>query len=271
MCDNAAMDDFGSHAPSGRNRLIRFLVAIGLGHGKLKRVFFRHWSAPSPDVDVRYHGLRLRLRPRGNAIESKLLVTSRLCEGKELAFMARHLAGGGNFVDLGANVGYYSLMAVKMGASRALGLEPNPEMMGRFKTNIALNGFEAAITALPFAAGDSDGAATLNLMADTGSSSIVSDAAAVGSLEVRVRPLAALLAEQDITAVRAMKVDIEGMEDLALRPFLVAENRRLFPRLLIIEHLNRDRWQGDILALLLRNGYAVAAKTSNNSILELQS
>jgi hypothetical protein len=105
---------------------------------------------------------------------------------------------------------------------------------------------------------------------DTGGSSIVRKVDADGAIEVPVRPLAALLAQQGVTSVAAMKIDIEGMEDRALGPFLKAENRHLFPRLLIMETVNREDWQIDILEKLQQNGYVVTSETRGNSILELQ-
>ena len=181
------------------------------------------------------------------------------------------VAGGGSFVDIGANVGYYALMAARAGADKVIAAEPNLELIDRFKVNVALNGLEQAIDILPVAVGAEDGRAMLNLKdGDTGGSSIVRKVDADGAIEVPVRPLSALLAQQGVTSVAAMKIDIEGMEDRALGPFLKAENRHLFPRLLIMETVNREDWQIDILEKLQQNGYVVTSETRGNSILELQ-
>ena len=266
------MDDFGAYRPKGVNRLILFLVRMGLGRGKLKRVFSRAWQATSPDrpVDFAYHGLRLRLRPLGNTIESKILFSSRLRESEELAFIRQHLTGNGCFIDIGANVGYYALMAAHAGAKQVLAAEPNPELVERFAANIALNGLDQQIRVLPVAIGAADDVARLHLkQGDTGGSSIVRNVTADGAIDVPVRPLAALLAEHGVTAVDAMKIDIEGMEDRALVPFLVAENSDLFPQLLIIETVNRDDWEVDVLQRLTECGYVTIAETRGNSILAL--
>ena len=186
------MDEFGAHRPSGVNRLILFLVRMGFGRGKLKRVFSRAWRAPSPDtpVDFVYHGLRLRLRPVGNTIESKILFSSRLREAEELAFIRQHLTGGGCFVDIGANVGYYALMAAHAGATQVLAAEPNPELVDRFAANITLNGHDQQIPILPVAIGAADDTARLHLkQGDTGGSSIVRNVAADGAIDVPVRRL----------------------------------------------------------------------------------
>ena len=264
------MDEFGAHRPSGVNRLILFLVRMGFGRGKLKRVFSRAWQASSPDtpVDFAYHGLRLRLRPVGNTIESKILFSSRLREAEELAFIRQYLTGGGCFVDIGANVGYYALMAAHAGATQVLAAEPNPELVDRFAANITLNGHDQQITILPVAIGAADDMARLHLkQGDTGGSSIVRNVAADGAIDVLVRPLATLLAEHGVTAVDAMKIDIEGMEDRALAPFLIPENSALFPRLLIIETVNRDDWEVDVLQRLAECGYVTIAETRGNSVL----
>lgn len=266
------MDEFGAHRPSGVNRLILFLVRMGFGRGKLKRVFSRAWQASSPDtpVDFAYHGLRLRLRPVGNTIESKILFSSRLREAEELAFIRQYLTGGGCFVDIGANVGYYALMAAHAGATQVLAAEPNPELVDRFAANITLNGHDQQITILPVAIGAADDTARLHLkQGDTGGSSIVRNVAADGAIDVPVRPLAALLAEHGVTAVDAMKIDVEGMEDRALAPFLIPVNSALFPRLLIIETVNRDDWEVDVLQRLAECGYVTIAETRGNSVLAL--
>ena len=266
------MDDFGAYRPSGVSRLILFLVRMGLGRGKLKRCFSRAWQASSSDmpVDFAYHGLRLRLRPVGNTIESKILFSSRLREAEELAFIRQYLTGDGCFVDIGANVGYYALMAAHAGATQVLAAEPNPELVDRFAANIALNGHDQQITILPVAIGAADDTARLHLkQGDAGGSSIVRNVAADGAIDVPVRPLAALLAEHGVKAVDAMKIDIEGMEDRALTPFLVPENSDLFPRLLIIETVNRDDWEVDVLQRLAECGYVTIAETRGNSLLAL--
>ena len=266
------MDDCGAYRPTGVNRRILFLVRMGLGRGKLQRVFPRAWQAPSPDapVDFAYHGLRLRLRPVGNTIESKILFSSRLREAEELTFMRDYLTDNGCFVDIGANIGYYALMAAHAGAKQVLAAEPNPELVDRFAANIAFNGFDQQIRVLPVAIGAVDELARLNLkQGDTGGSSIVRNFSAGGTIDVPVRPLAALLAENEVTAVDAMKIDIEGMEDRALVPFLVPENRDLFPQLLIIETVNRDDWEVDVLQRLTECGYVTIAETRGNSVLAL--
>ncbi len=52
----------------------------------------------------------------------------------------RVLKPGELFVDVGANVGYFSLLAARLGG-RVIAFEPNPKCREEFARNIALNGF----------------------------------------------------------------------------------------------------------------------------------
>jgi FkbM family methyltransferase len=52
----------------------------------------------------------------------------------------RVLKPGDLFVDIGANVGYFSLLAARLGG-RVIAFEPNPECRAELAHNIALNGF----------------------------------------------------------------------------------------------------------------------------------
>ena len=69
--------------------------------------------------------------------------------------------------------------------------------------------------------------------------------------------------------INYFSIDIEGMEDRALAPFLITENSALFPRLLIIETVNRDDWEVDVLQRLAECGYVTIAETRGNSVLAL--
>ena len=92
--------------------LVRVAVRLGLGRGRLKQMFAKAWQVTvgTGPVDVVYHGIKLRLFPVGNTIESKILFSSRRREGKELDALATVLSGGGVFLDIGANIGYFTFL-----------------------------------------------------------------------------------------------------------------------------------------------------------------
>jgi FkbM family methyltransferase len=65
----------------------------------------------------------------------------------ELKLMRRLLAGGGDFIDVGAHVGLYAVLGGKIlaGRGRVLAIEPHPRAVEQLKDNITLNGLENVI------------------------------------------------------------------------------------------------------------------------------
>ena len=64
-------------------------------------------------------------------------------EKDEIEFLKNNLQPGDVFVDIGSNVGLFSLLASKIVGSKGLvySFEPTPQTFMRFQKNIALNGF----------------------------------------------------------------------------------------------------------------------------------
>ena len=105
------MKTFGSMEPSFIGKFLLLLVSFGLGRGKLKGYFSKAWRKLrlSSPVDIVYNGLKFRLFVHGNTIETKMLFSSRIREKLELNALKNFLPKDGVFIDVGANVGYYSL------------------------------------------------------------------------------------------------------------------------------------------------------------------
>jgi len=143
------LQQFGTFAPTGVSRIILGLAKMGLGRGRLKLLFSQLWNRINGDkpVDLIYQNLKLRLQPRQNTIESKIMFSAKKREGAELALIKRHLVGGGVFVDIGSNIGYYALNVALMNAGKVIAIEPNPPVLARLRDNIALNDLQSKIIA----------------------------------------------------------------------------------------------------------------------------
>jgi FkbM family methyltransferase len=121
-------------------------------------------------------------------------------------------------VDVGANVGYFSLLAAyavgRLGAVHAV--EALPSTVGLLRHNIALNG-ASNVTVHPVAAGDEAGEIEIFKASDSvlGSSSTTSGEVSEG--RVPCVTLDELLREVDGADVRLLKVDVEGDEESVLR------------------------------------------------------
>lgn len=113
------------------------------------------------------------------------------------------LSPGDLFVDIGANVGCYTLWALDLGA-QVVAFEPDRLARERLERNLDLNGYAAEI--VPAAASDSLGRAfftqgkdTMNSLAEAG----------VGRVEVPTTTLDAVLGRRYAAGV---KIDVEGHE-----------------------------------------------------------
>ncbi len=249
---------------------IQLLVKVGLGRGKLKKLFSRLLIMANKDkpIDFSYHQMKFRLHVKNNTIENKILTSSKLREATELKFMAEFLKNGGTFVDIGANIGYYSLWAVKLGASKVLSVEPNPLVMCRLKENIKFNRYGNIIKPLQVGVGEKKELLMLNISAtDLGSSSLLHLESTKNRVDINISPLRDILIQEDIKKVDVLKIDIEGYEDRALLPFFNSINPSLHPRLIIIEYSSQQDWNNNILACLYDSSYRVITKTRGNMLL----
>ena len=127
------------------------------------------------------------------------------------------------FVDVGAHVGYYSLLAASLGA-HVIALEPNPPVFEALEANIALNGF--SIDARMIGVGEHSGSAILHTACDSNPGAATLRAVDGTQCEIQLDRLDHILTE----APTLMKLDVEGSEVAALRgagdrlgPFVIVE------------------------------------------------
>ncbi|MBL4756287.1 MAG: FkbM family methyltransferase [Rhizobiales bacterium] len=179
---------------------------------------------------------------------------------KHLRDLVRTTDTSGLFIDIGANVGWYSLNFAKLKQiDRVVAFEPDLKNYTSLIKNIDLNADEK-IVALPFAVGDKSSFASLYRykVSNQGHNSLLEDYG-LGSRQVPVFPLdkvLELLEFQD-KPVKAIKIDVEGYEvpvlDGASRTLAKAEivQTELSPGLLEKNGNNT----GDILKRMKKFGF----------------
>jgi len=108
-------------------------------------------------------GMRLRLDLR-EQIQRDFLFG--LYDRYELELVRERLRTGGDFVDVGAHIGMYSVAAALAlrGRGRVLAFEPNPSARAQLEHNLALNGCDS-VTVLPLAVADGAGETLLHVPA----------------------------------------------------------------------------------------------------------
>jgi FkbM family methyltransferase len=124
----------------------------------------------------------------------------------EMLVWRRALADGGLFVDVGANVGLYTIWAAELGAE-VIAVEPAIDTFGLLQENIALNGYQ--VTAVRAAAGAHLGTARFTAGLDAGN---CLDPA--GPVETELVTVDSLAAGRHVTG---LKIDVEGFELDVLR------------------------------------------------------
>lgn len=266
---------FGAYAPTG---LVKSAVAATrrLGATWLNRRLtniVRRWAIhrlKGRPVDVETLGFRMRLMPYRNICEKRMLFSPQTFDPRELAILESRLRPGFTFIDIGANVGAYSLFVASRtdGSARILAVEPQPDIFNRLVYNVGLNAF-ATIKAIECAVADKPGEVTLFLDAENSGESSVKIVGSGGATPLRVmgRTLLDLVGQEGYGRLDAVKLDVEGAEDLVLGPFLESAGEALHPGLLIIENALKQ-WQIDLPALLVERGYRLVAETRLNFIYE---
>ncbi|MEQ9364044.1 MAG: FkbM family methyltransferase [Leptospirales bacterium] len=104
------------------------------------RVFHRNFTATP------VHGFRMFLNPDDRII-TPYIMSYRSWEAEQTGQIVEHLRPGDTFVDAGANVGYYTLVAANLvgKTGRVFAFEPDPESYAILLKNIKLNGLTNVI------------------------------------------------------------------------------------------------------------------------------
>jgi FkbM family methyltransferase len=132
-------------------------------------------------------------------------------EDDTTAVLRSLLHPGAVFVDVGANVGYFTLLAAKLGAD-VIAYEPTPSVFRRLAENVELNSLHAKL--VNAAAMDRAGRFPLYLSEDDPEANSLFGSG--GSVTVSAVRLDDDLASRGISRVDVLKIDAEGAEPLVL-------------------------------------------------------
>ena len=238
---------------------------------RLRALVSRLFKGP---YDTEADGLKFRIYPGQNYDDRKILAKGRLPERAEHKLLTPYLTPGTIFVDVGANIGSYTLFAASCGAE-VLAVEANPETAAKLAFNIQANGLNR-VTLAEVAIGDQSG--TLSLWSEPsncGFATLVEDlttgewAGDWSPKEVAVRPLTEVVGDNGLTRIDVLKVDVEGFEDRVVLPFLRTADRALWPRVIMLETNCRPHWAEDCTSELEALGYKATGSTNDNTVFEL--
>jgi FkbM family methyltransferase len=145
-------------------------------------------------------------------------ITLRAYEPSELFFFQKYCRGDLTLVDVGANVGLYTSLAMHglTSGGRVLAFEPRPQSFSYLEKNIASNRRTACprVDAFNLAASTTSGTFTLYQNPDNHGDNRLyhSQDFQWQTTEVQARPLDDVLAEQGVTEINFLKIDVQGYE-----------------------------------------------------------
>ncbi len=135
-----------------------------------------------------------------------------LHEFPDMGFLLHLLRPGDLFIDAGANVGSYTILASGVCGAQTIAFEPDPETVLHLLANVKVNNLAALVRVYELALGATDGQINFTVGLDT-----VNHVAEEGDENIRtvqqVRLDGTLVEEQPLL----MKMDLEGHEEQALR------------------------------------------------------
>lgn len=202
----------------------------------LARAYLQHLPFPSGKRQMWDHIIRRRIAYRDLTFQSKtrfgaslILNTADIIQRHIYYFgvwepviteyLKHNLKSGDTFIDIGANVGYYSLLASRIVGStgRVFAIEASPSIFTALQDNIHRNGATNITSALAAIYKErAELPIYLHAKANLGASTVIVDVAnrrkVVLEGVVRAMRLQDLLAPEDIIEARFIKIDVEGAE-----------------------------------------------------------
>lgn len=168
-----------------------------------------------------------------------------LHEYRDMAFVLHALRPGDVFVDVGANIGSYTVLASGVCGAHSIAIEPDVGTAKHLARNVAVNALQALVDVQLTAVGEEAGSISFTLGQDT--MNRVATEIDENIQTVALARLDDILQGVDPTLI---KLDVEGYETMALRG---AEATLAKPSLLAILLETVDT---EALAILTRHGFA---------------
>jgi FkbM family methyltransferase len=254
-------------------QLLRLRTVLAETNRLLKKSFSTEKTCKKPnEIEGRFPKTCLFQQPAkagmmlldpSDFVQSQILING-CFEPKTLGLITSVLREGDCFVDVGANVGQFSLAAARcVGASgRVIAIEPSPSICAELLVNRRLNGFEDKIEVIAAALAEDDGCIRFEVPPpDNRGMSAELEPKNKGLVETFIVPglqLAKLLQSIEVDKIKIVKIDVEGAELRVLRGMLQS-GTRFHPENIIFEFVpwlfKYGSSPGELLQFIEQNGY----------------
>ncbi|WP_252718786.1 FkbM family methyltransferase [Haloarcula sp. CBA1122] len=220
-----------------------------LRYSSLKNKYQRHkWKriAGTQNLSVSVQGYNLQLNPSDYSI-SRRLYFGESYEPLTTDFLTTELSEGDSFVDVGANIGYFSLLASSVvgNSGQVIAFEPEPQNFNILERNVVSNDLNGRVSLYQKALADSSETLMLNHHpTNKGMHSIVSEFDhREDETEIEAIEGDSVLSEH----IDIIKIDVEGAEPNVIRG-LSSTLERCHPTI-VFEYENRH-WEEEITVII---------------------
>ena len=260
----------GKHTFFGRGSLKRFLIRI-IEFLTFKSVFDLNkpiFKTKIYDFFINFYSDR----------KTEMKIYFQRKENRELNYIKKAINKNTWFIDIGANIGLYSLHVASLNTKKkkinVLSVEPHPIMLVRLKENFDLLktqnyyvkkkffivnkaiGVNKKIGYLDISGNHANSRLTLNKKKKT--------------VRVKIVNIHELIKKYKIKKIGCIKIDTEGSEFQILKSlFNKKKSKTLLPYFMIIEH-NRDKNYYHLHNFIISKGYSVVFKSNSNYVYKLK-
>ena len=142
-----------------------------------------------------------------------LALAMKLYEVEETSYFRQNFTKGMTFVDVGANIGLFTSLAIRQGASKILAIEPHSESFGFLKTTIDKNNPLMSVSAEKVALGSQGGEGRLYLNPfNKGDNRMNYSKELIEGERVEIKTLDSICAQYGINSIDFLKIDVQGSE-----------------------------------------------------------
>lgn len=178
-----------------------------------------------------------------------------LHEFPDMGFLLHFLRAEDLFVDIGANVGSYTILACSAVGARGIAFEPVPSTYKRLVDNVRLNYLDKKVQCINKGIGAQDGTIAFSSDSDTTNHVLISGEKCDSTIIVEVTSLDTVLSGKNPLLI---KIDVEGYETPVLEGAQEILKKQSLQAVIVELNGSGERYGFDeskIVELMLRNGF----------------